>query len=101
MLVLRLPLPPYWVDGSGPRRMEMAVENEGGLDVRDIPPWDRHPLILEKLEGLPVGQTLVLINDHEPKPLYYQLTVERPGQFEYSAEQRGPREWVARFRKVA
>ncbi|MCL4535918.1 MAG: DUF2249 domain-containing protein [Bacteroidetes bacterium] len=79
----------------------MAVENTVTLDVRDVLPWDRHPMIFDALDALPVGETLMLINDHEPKPLYYELMHERPDQFEYRVEQKGPREWVAYFHKVA
>jgi uncharacterized protein (DUF2249 family) len=83
------------------REEEMAVENEVTMDVRDLPPWERHPKIFGALEALAVGQTLVLVNDHEPKPLYYQLLHERPDKFQYTVEQKGPREWAACFRKVA
>ncbi len=81
--------------------METAMKNEVTLDVRGIMPWDRHPMIFAVLDALPVEGTLVLVNDHEPKPLYYELMHERPdNQYEYKAEQQGPREWVARFHKV-
>ncbi len=71
------------------------------LDVRQMAPWDRHPTIFQTLEELEVGDTLKLVNDHEPKPLYYQLMAERPGQVEWESKQVAPREWVALIKKVA
>ncbi|MHB1005337.1 MAG: DUF2249 domain-containing protein [Chloroflexota bacterium] len=79
----------------------MATGKEITLDVREMPPWERHPTIFEAFEALAVGDTLKLVNDHEPKPLYYQFTVERPGQVEWQSEEVGPREWVARIKKIA
>ena len=71
------------------------------LDVRQMPPWERHPAIFQLLEELAVGETLKLVNDHEPKPLYYQLMAEWPGQVQWESQQLGPREWVALIKKVA
>lgn len=79
----------------------MAAGKEVTLDVRQMPPWERHPTIFETFETLEVGDTLKLINDHEPRPLYYQFTVERPGQVKWHSEEIGPREWVARIKKIA
>ena len=43
------------------------------LDVRDVPPSDRHPKIHAAFGELPSGGALWVINDHEPKPLAYEL----------------------------
>ena len=51
------------------------------LDVREVAPRVRHPLIFSTFDALPPGQSFVLINDHDPKPLYYQFEAERTGQF--------------------
>ena len=65
------------------------------LDVRQMPPWERHPRIFEMIDGLKPGQALQLVNDHEPKPLYYQIMAERPGQFDWESREEAPRHWVA------
>ncbi|MBI4295955.1 MAG: DUF2249 domain-containing protein [Chloroflexi bacterium] len=70
------------------------------LDVRDIPPWERHPKIFEILDAFESGDTLTLVNDHDPRPLHYQLMMERPGQFEYASREKGPKEWVATIKRV-
>ena len=71
------------------------------LDVREIPPADRHRKIHAAFEALPPGETLTIVNDHEPKPLYYELAAERPAFDEegYSVREEGPETFVAEFPK--
>ncbi len=67
------------------------------VDVREIAPRDRHPLIFDTFDGLSVGQAMILVNDHDPKPLYYQFLHERAGQFDWTYLQEGPDEWRVRI----
>jgi uncharacterized protein (DUF2249 family) len=46
------------------------------LDVRDVPPAQRHDCIHERFDALDPGETLVICNDHDPKPLYYEFEAE-------------------------
>jgi uncharacterized protein (DUF2249 family) len=64
------------------------------LVVRPLPPRARHERIFEALDGLAVGDTLRLVNDHDPKPLRYQLDAERPSQFGWHTVEAGPEEWA-------
>jgi uncharacterized protein (DUF2249 family) len=71
------------------------------LDVRDLPPADRHETIHEAFDGLDAGEELLLVNDHDPKPLFYELREERP-DFDadrYRVERRGEAEFVATLPK--
>jgi uncharacterized protein (DUF2249 family) len=63
------------------------------LDVRPIPPRDKHPTIFRTFDSLTPGQSMLLINDHDPAPLRYQLMAERPGQFEWTYQEQGPAVW--------
>ena len=63
------------------------------IDVRTIVPRDRHPLIFETFDALAVDEGFELINDHDPKPLYYQFLHERPGQFGWQYLEQGPLIW--------
>ena len=47
------------------------------IDVRQIPPPQRHPTIFQTFDGLTPGLSFILINDHDPKPLYYHFLLER------------------------
>jgi uncharacterized protein (DUF2249 family) len=51
------------------------------LDLRDTPPANRHPLIFQTFDGRVAGEGFELVNDHDPKPLYYQFLHEHPDQF--------------------
>ncbi len=71
------------------------------LDVRIIPPPRKHPTIISTFEALKRGESFTLINDHDPKPLYYQFNAELPGQFEWEYLERGPAVWRVRIGKAA
>jgi uncharacterized protein (DUF2249 family) len=64
------------------------------LDVRELAPRDRHEAIFTHLSDLEPGQTVKLVNDHDPVPLRYQLDAERPGQFSWEYRESGPERWV-------
>ncbi|HXF61576.1 MAG TPA: DUF2249 domain-containing protein [Caldilineaceae bacterium] len=70
------------------------------VDVRDIPPRQRHPLIFDTFDGLASGQALILINDHDPKPLYYQFQFERAGMFSWEYLEEGPEVWRVQIGKA-
>lgn len=70
------------------------------LDVRSLAPARRHELIFETYEGLATGEAFVLINDHDPKPLYYQFAAERPGRFRWEALESGPAVWRVRIERT-
>ena len=55
------------------------------LDVRVIPPRDKHPTIFRTFDALPSGESFILVNDHDPRPLRYQLAAARPNAFEWTA----------------
>lgn len=67
------------------------------LDVRPIPPREKHPSIFRAFDGLCSGQSLVLVNDHDPSPLRYQLLAERPNSFDWAYEAAGPEVWRVRI----
>lgn len=71
------------------------------IDVREIPPRERHPLIFSTFENLADGQAFRLVNDHDPKPLFYQFSAEYPGSFEWAYEEQGPDVWQVRIARTA
>jgi uncharacterized protein (DUF2249 family) len=70
------------------------------IDVREIRPAERHPLIFQTFESLNSGESFVLVNDHDPKPLFYQFKFEREGQFSWDYLEEGPEAWKVRIGKV-
>ncbi len=71
------------------------------VDVRQTPPAQRHPLIFGTFENLAPGQGFVLVNDHDPKPLYYQFQAEHTGEFEWNYLEQGPVTWRVEIKKVS
>ena len=90
-------------------RLEAAHEAERNipvtddlvLDVRSEPPVRRHGLIFETFDRLDVGAAFVLVNDHDPKPLYYQLAAEQGGTFSWDYLEQGPEVWRVRIGRTA
>jgi uncharacterized protein (DUF2249 family) len=71
------------------------------LDVREVPPRERHPLILDTFAGLAPDEAFVLVTDHDPKPLYYQFQFEQAGRFTWDYQEQGPDVWRVRIGRVA
>ena len=71
------------------------------LDVRKIQPRERHPLIFQTFDDLAPGEAFELVNDHDPKPLYYQFQAERSGQIDWTYLEEGPELWRVKVSKAA
>jgi uncharacterized protein (DUF2249 family) len=71
------------------------------LDVRSMPPSQRHSNIFDTFNRLAPGQVMQLINDHDPKPLYYQMAAEMPGTFEWKYIEEGPEDWKVDIKKIS
>jgi uncharacterized protein (DUF2249 family) len=66
----------------------MAEATIVDLDVRDMIPRERHSTIFARFDALQPGETLRLVNDHDPKPLRYQFMAERPNLFTWVLQRR-------------
>ena len=73
--------------------------DNGIIDVRSLVPAERHAKIFELVDALTPGASFVLVNDHDPKPLYYQLEAEYPRQFSWSYVEKGPEVWRIEIEK--
>lgn len=71
------------------------------IDVREIPPYQRHPLIFGRFNELRPGEALQLVNDHDPRPLHYQFQTLNAGQFTWDYLESGPALWRVRIGKLA
>lgn len=71
------------------------------LDVRSLAPRERHPLIFRTFNDLAPGKTSMRVNDHVPKPLYYQFQAELGPVFDWNYVESGPEAWRVKVaRKV-
>jgi uncharacterized protein (DUF2249 family) len=82
----------------------MTIENLIGpdkvMDVRPIPCSVKHPLIIRTWLELPTADYFVLLNDHDPVPLYYQFSAQWPEAFTWEYLVRGPDEFRVKITKV-
>ncbi|MCC6211675.1 MAG: DUF2249 domain-containing protein [Burkholderiales bacterium] len=77
----------------------MTAAAAGILDVRTIIPRERHPLIFKTFRDLAPGDAFLLVNDHDPKPLYYQFQAELGEPFQWDYLESGPEVWKVRIGK--
>jgi len=70
------------------------------IDGRSLIPAQRHAKIFQLVGELAPGGSFVLINDHDPKPLYYQLEAEHPNQFSWTYLEKGPAVWRVEIGKL-
>jgi regulator of cell morphogenesis and NO signaling len=69
------------------------------LNVTVIEPRLKHPTIFEKFDSLSPGEAFIIHNDHDPKPLYYQLLAERGQIFTWDYLEKGPETWQVKIAK--
>ncbi|MGZ3753660.1 MAG: iron-sulfur cluster repair di-iron protein [Mucilaginibacter sp.] len=69
------------------------------LDVTVIEPRLKHPTIFDRFDLLLPGEAFIIHNDHDPKPLYYQLLAERGQIFTWDYLEKGPETWQVKIRK--
>ena len=70
------------------------------LNVTLIQPKLKHPTIFRHFDELKPGEGFRILNDHDPKPLYYQLIGERGNIFSWTYLEKGPETWIVEIRKL-
>ena len=68
----------------------METLEENILDVTSLEPQLKHPTIFARFDELAPGESLILLNDHDPRPLYYQLVNQRGDIFTWEYLEQGP-----------
>ena len=71
------------------------------LDLRNVERLQRHPLVFSKFDALEVGESFVLLNDHDPVPLHGLMEAMRPHQLTWEYIVRGPELFRIRVSRVA
>lgn len=85
---------------SKPQEITEKTEGDGHiLDVTKLEPKRKHPTIFEHFDNLKEGEYFVIHNDHDPKPLYYQMLGERGNIFSWEYLEQGPKWWKVKIRK--
>lgn len=71
------------------------------LDVTQLEPKRKHPTIFEKFSLLKEGDALIISNDHDPIPLYYQMIAELGPIFEWQYLLKGPDIFEVKISKLS
>ncbi len=70
------------------------------FDVRPHLPAERHKMVFDAFDELESGEAFVFINDHDPKPLYYQMEAENSEPFKWEYLETMPEEWKVKVMKL-
>ena len=71
------------------------------MDVRSIPCSVKHGLIIRNWLDLGVGDHFILLNDHDPVPLFYQFSAQWPNTFTWEHLIKGPEEFRVKITKLS
>jgi uncharacterized protein (DUF2249 family)/quercetin dioxygenase-like cupin family protein len=71
------------------------------LDLRPVPRPQRHSTVFYAFDRLAPGESFFIVNDHDPQPLRFQIEQARPGQLDWTYEQRGPELFRIRLQRTA
>lgn len=86
----------YTIHEEQPGVVRVFIRHAEGLpvlDVRLLPPREKHPTIFATFDALEPGSAFVIVNDHDPVPLRYQLMAERGEGFTWRYLEEGPELW--------
>lgn len=70
------------------------------FDVRPFHSSVRHDMFFEAFAELKPGEAFVFTNDHDPKPLYYQIEAESKEPFQWEYLEEGPEDWKVKVSKT-
>ncbi|MBS1778836.1 MAG: iron-sulfur cluster repair di-iron protein [Bacteroidetes bacterium] len=71
------------------------------IDVTKLAPWQKHPAIIYAFDNMSDGQSFIIQNDHDPRPLYHQLLGLRGNTFTWEYIKSGPESWEVAISKNA
>lgn len=78
----------------------MSSSEATTLDVRPVEPKHRLETIMGAYDALPVGGTLDLTVDHDPRCMYYTLEAfHGPESFSFEYLENGPEVWRVEVQK--
>ena len=71
----------------------MQTANENIINIQELEPRMRHQTIFDVFNTLKEGEHLIIHNNHDPMPVYYQLLNMRGNIFAWEYLQKGPEWW--------
>lgn|SRR5690606_18086508 len=71
----------------------MHTTHENVINVQELEPALRHQTIFNRFNALEEGEHLIIHNNHDPMPVYYQLMNLRGNIFSWEYLEKGPQWW--------
>lgn len=78
-----------------------SLDPASHLDVRGMHKPAKHPAIFARFDQLTVGQSFVLVNDHDPKHLRDEFEADFAGAYGWEYERQEVRDWRIRITRTA
>lgn len=69
------------------------------IEAQLIPSSERHGYIFSTFDSLEAGESITILNSHDPKPLLMQFDEKRPSLFTSEYLLSGPTEWQVKLTK--
>ena len=70
------------------------------IKVTDYPPHLKHKTILETYASLQQSESMLIVNDHDPVPLRFQLESMHKENFEWNYIDQGPTTFQVKITKL-
>lgn len=70
------------------------------VNATEYPPHLKHKVIFETFEGLKLGEAMLLVNDHDPRPLRYQFESTHADHFTWEYLEQGPVTFRVKISKI-
>lgn len=70
------------------------------INATEYPPQLKHKVIFETFNGLKSAEAMLLINDHDPRPLRFQFESMHSGLFTWEYLEQGPDVFRVKIGKV-
>lgn len=78
----------------------MQAVEEKILNVSLLEPKLKHPTVFSWFDALAEGESFILLNDHDPIPLFYEMKAERGEIFNWNKIENGPEVWRVEITKT-
>ncbi|GGE43879.1 hypothetical protein GCM10011391_23380 [Pullulanibacillus camelliae] len=78
----------------------MTTHITATVHATEYPPHLKHRVIFETFDRLNPNEAMLLVNDHDPKPLHYQFNSTRNGQFEWEYLEQGPEVFQIKITRI-
>ncbi|WP_339186805.1 DUF2249 domain-containing protein [Paenibacillus sp. FSL R5-0490] len=70
------------------------------INATEYPPQLKHKVIFETFDQLQPQESMLLINDHDPKPLRFQFQSTHPDGFNWEYIEQGPTTFQVKISKL-